>query len=258
MQYLGQGRRTRAHGQDRRERVQLCLHALGKQVRGQLRLDDLQTPVDQSQSAVHAVHGAADVPGALAGDERVEQGKGLDFAAGGVEERRAEHVHALHVDRRVARDVIAAVVAAAAAGRGSVFDLLGDAGRRVDQELHLPSSRRGRTRLGSVFRLGVVDFPGDRVEQPDQAGFGDATLEQRVGCQGAERVVANLRVRRRAAAVDEGEVVVRRNGGYVQEDQPQVYAICGLAGRELVESFGLNKGKGSNTHHSVSVSVHPS
>lgn len=47
---------------------------------------------------MNTVHGAADVPGAFAGDEMMEKRKGLDFAAGGVEERGAEDVHALDID----------------------------------------------------------------------------------------------------------------------------------------------------------------
>lgn len=45
-----------------------------------------------------AVHGAADVAGAFAGDEVVEEGEGFDFAAGCIEEGGAEDVHALDVD----------------------------------------------------------------------------------------------------------------------------------------------------------------
>ena len=47
---------------------------------------------------MHAVHGAADVPRALAGDEAVEGDEGFGFGTCGVEEGRAEDVHALHVD----------------------------------------------------------------------------------------------------------------------------------------------------------------
>jgi hypothetical protein len=41
----------------------------------------------------------------------VEQSEGLDFAARRVEERCAEDVHTLHVDRRVAGDGAAAAAA---------------------------------------------------------------------------------------------------------------------------------------------------
>lgn len=47
---------------------------------------------------MNTIHSAADVSGAFVGDEMMEKRKSLDFAAGGVEERGAEDVHALDVD----------------------------------------------------------------------------------------------------------------------------------------------------------------
>lgn len=57
-----------------------------------------------------SVHGAADIARTFAGDERVEQGEGLHLTARSVEERGAEDIHALYVDRRVAGDCATAAV----------------------------------------------------------------------------------------------------------------------------------------------------
>ena len=50
-----------------------------------------------------AVHGAANVAGTFARQEAVEGDEGFGFAAGGVEERGAEDVHALDVDSGLGR-----------------------------------------------------------------------------------------------------------------------------------------------------------
>lgn len=209
MQDLRQRRGAGAQGQHGRERIQLGLHALVKEIGGELGLDNLEAAVDEAQAAVHAVHGAAHVAGALAGDEVVEEGEGLDLAAGGVEEGRAQHVHALDVDGGFAH-----VGAGAALARAGLVDeglVFCDSGRRVDEAV-LVAFVRGRAVREGRGCLCIVQFPGDRVEEPDQACFCDAALEERVCGQRAEGVVADLGVGWGAAAVDEGEVVVCWDG----------------------------------------------
>ena len=98
LQHLRQRRRAGAHGQHRRESVHLRLHALADQVGRQFRVQDGKALVHEFETVVHAVHGAADVARALARDEAVEGDEGFGFGTGGVEEGRAEDVHALHVD----------------------------------------------------------------------------------------------------------------------------------------------------------------
>lgn len=170
MQHLGQRRRARAHRQHRRKRIQLRLHALGKQVRRQFRLHDLQTPVDEAEATVHAVHRAADVARAFAGDEVVEEGEGFDFAARGVEEGCAEDVHALDVDGRLAHvgvghcssvGVVVIVV--------FVFVFFGDPGGCFDEELHFSSARGRGSRFPALGarrcrRLCILESPCYRVQ----------------------------------------------------------------------------------------------
>lgn len=79
--------------------------------------------------------------------------------------------------------------------------------------------------------LGVVQLPGDGVEEADQAGLADATAKQRVGGEGTEGVVAYFGVGGRGAPVDEGEVVIGGHDGGVEEHQPDVYPQRRLAER---------------------------
>lgn len=234
MENLGKWWGTGAEGQDGREGVEFGVHALGEQVRRELRLDDFEAPIDEAQSTVDAVHGAADVARAFAGDEGMEERVGLDLAAGGVEERRAQDVHALHVDGGVDGDIAATAArdAAATRCRDARFGfLLGDAGRRVDKQLDVASTRRRAGFGAQLLPLFVVERPRDRVEQANQTGFRDTAFEQRIGGEGAEGIVADLRISRGAAAVNEREVVVGRYGGDIQQDEPKVDPICGLENR---------------------------
>lgn len=89
---------------------------------------------------MNPVHGAANIARTFAGDERVEQSKGLHFTARGVEKRGAEDVHALYVDRRVASDGAAAAVARCCHFRARFF--LCDARGRVDEKLHFSTAGR--------------------------------------------------------------------------------------------------------------------
>ena len=98
LEHFRQRRRAGAEGEDGGKGVELGVHALGEQVVGQLVVDDGQALVDEGQTFMHAVHGAAHVARAFARQEAVEGDEGFGFAAGGVEEGRAEDVHALHVD----------------------------------------------------------------------------------------------------------------------------------------------------------------
>jgi hypothetical protein len=65
------------------------LESLGEEIGCEFWLDNLEASVDKDKAAMDAVHGAADIPGTLARDEVVEEGKGFDFAARCVEKRRA-------------------------------------------------------------------------------------------------------------------------------------------------------------------------
>lgn len=98
LEHFGQRRRASAEGQDGGEGVELGVHAFGEQVVGELVVDEGEALVDEGETLVHAVHGAADVAGAFARQEAVEGDEGFGFAARGVQEGRAEHVHPLHVD----------------------------------------------------------------------------------------------------------------------------------------------------------------
>jgi hypothetical protein len=233
-QHLRQRRRARAQRQHGREGVQLGRHALADQVQRQLRVHDGQHLVHEREALVHAVHGAAHVARALVRDEAVERHERLGLAARGVQERRREHVHALHVGARVAG-------AGAAAGVGAL-------GR--ERERARAGAGRGGLQLGAAVGVGgvrepggggvvgarvpgVVQLPGDGVEEADQAGLADAAAEEGVGGEGAEGVVADLGVGGRGAAVDEGEIVVGVEDGGVEEDHPDVDAERGLVGSSV-------------------------
>lgn len=99
-EHFRQRRGAGAEGEDGGESVELGVHALGEQVVGELGVDEGEAPVDESETLVHAIHGAAHVAGAFARQEAVEGDEGFGFAARGVQEGRAEHVHPLHVDAR--------------------------------------------------------------------------------------------------------------------------------------------------------------
>ena len=98
LEHFRQRGRAGAEGEDGGEGVELGVHALGKQVVGELVVDDGEALVDKGKAAVHAVHGAAHVAGAFTRQEAVEGDEGFGFTARGVQEGRAEHVHALHVN----------------------------------------------------------------------------------------------------------------------------------------------------------------
>ena len=51
----------------------------------------------QCQAAVYAGHGGQDVCWEVGEEERAEEREGLDFGAGGIEERRAKDVETLDV-----------------------------------------------------------------------------------------------------------------------------------------------------------------
>lgn len=140
MEHLGQWRRAGAECQHRRKGVELRLHPLGEEIGGKLRLDDLEASVDQPQTPVDAVHGAADIAGAFAGNEIVKQGEGLDFAARHVQKGRAENVHPLHVDGRLAGDGFAAGCCCEGVGIVVCGLLFCDARWCVDQMFHFPST----------------------------------------------------------------------------------------------------------------------
>lgn len=212
-QDLGQGRGAGAEGEDGGEGVDLGRHALGGEVGGKLGVDDGEDPVDEGEAAVHAVHGAADVAGALPCQERVEGDEGLGLAPRGVEEGSGEDVHALDVGARGAvGGLLRGVAGQARAGHG------GPARRHRELLLLLLLLL-----LRGLVVPGVVQLPGDGVEQPDQAGLADPSAEEGVGGEGSERVVADLGVGGRGSSVDQGEVVVRGHDGCVEKDEPDVY-----------------------------------
>lgn len=67
-----------------------------------------------------------------------------------------------------------------------------------------------------------MEFPSYGVEKADQAGFADTATEERVGCERAEGVIADLGVSWGCAAVDEGDVVVCRENRGIEKDEPDV------------------------------------
>lgn len=98
LEYFGQWWRAGTEGEDGGKGVELGMHALGKEVVGKLVVHDGEALVDESETLVHAIHGTPDVAGAFARQEAVEGNEGFRFAARGVQEGRAEHVHPLHID----------------------------------------------------------------------------------------------------------------------------------------------------------------
>lgn len=86
-QHLRQGRRTRTQRQYRRKSVDFGRKPLCRQIHAELGVDNRQHLVHQGEPAVHAVHGASDVAGTLAGEQGVEGDEGFGFASRGVEER---------------------------------------------------------------------------------------------------------------------------------------------------------------------------
>ena len=176
-------------------------------------VEDVAAYADEGEAAVHAVHGAADVAGALPCQERVEGDEGLGLAPRGVEEGSGEDVHALDVGARGAvGGLLRGVAGQARAGHG------GPARRHRELLLLLLLLL-----LRGLVVPGVVQLPGDGVEQPDQAGLADPSAEEGVGGEGSERVVADLGVGGRGSSVDQGEVVVRGHDGCVEKDEPDVY-----------------------------------
>ena len=70
-------------------------------MRRQLLIHDCKAFVDESNTAMHAVHGAANVTRAGNSDEAMEGDKCFGFRPSSVEEWSTENVHALHVDSRL-------------------------------------------------------------------------------------------------------------------------------------------------------------
>ena len=97
--------------------------------------------------------------------------------------------------------------------------------RNAPKALPRRSERRSSTarRTGQALLLaGVVELPGYGVEEADEGSFADAAAEEGVCGEGAEGVVADLGVGGGGAAVNEGEVVVCREDGGVEEDEPDI------------------------------------
>ena len=67
---------TSAQREDGREAIDCSMHAFGREVCGQLWINDTQHLVNKGKTAVHAIHGAtADIGRACRGDESVEGGE---------------------------------------------------------------------------------------------------------------------------------------------------------------------------------------
>ena len=149
---------------------------------------------------MHTVHGAADVARALARDEAVEGDEGFCFGAGGVEEGRAEDVHALHVDAGRGAARFGSLRVCRCGGIVRMLDGGGSVRELGTSEL-VGGIGQGSA-VGERSRLCVVEFPGYGVEEADEGCFADAALEERVCGEGAEGVVADFGIGRGGAAMD--------------------------------------------------------
>ena len=205
LQHLGQRRGTGAHGQDRGERVQLRLHVLRLQVARELGVDNGQALFHQRQAFVHPVHRPPDVPGALLRNEPVEGDKRFGLTPGSVEERSTQDVHALDIDTWFRPTRFGSV------GRCRCRRALGvlDDGRSVLQFRAPPFvGRIHQGRLGKLFNLGIMELPRYRIEETDQGGFTDSTLEEGVGSKRSESVVSDLGISWRRSTADKLEIAI--------------------------------------------------
>ena len=198
----GRAGTERAH---RAKRVDLGRHALGEQEIGKGGVDDGEAFVYERETLVDPFHRAADVAWTFSGDKGVEESEGFGLGAGGIEEGRAHHVHALDVE------VLFRL------GRG------------------LAGCARGRDDSG------LVQFPGHGVEDPCDAGIGDTAFEEGIGGQSAKRVVFDLVVDRRSTTVDEREVGVCWVWRDVEESEPEVDSIVGHSISVGVDAGGQDR-----------------
>lgn len=241
-QHLGQRRGAGAHGQHGRKGVDLGLDAAREQAVRQLRVHDRQTPVYQPDALVHPVHRPAHVSGAARRDEAVEGGVCFGLRSRRVQEWRAQHVHPLHVDPGLRTPGFGGAAAAAICtgedpgtdpAAGALLQVRPDwvgvlefgaaeIGGGVGQSSGVGVGGGGWWGLTFLFR--VVQGPGYGVEEADEGVVRDAALEERIGLEGAESVVADFGVGGRGAASGEGEIGVGGDWGRVEQDQPDVDA----------------------------------
>lgn len=73
--------------------------------------------------------------------------------------------------------------------------------------------------------LDVMELPCDGVEESDQAGLGDAAFKERIGGQSPEGVIADFRIGRGSASMNEREIFVGRDGGDFEKGQPKVDSV---------------------------------
>lgn len=226
LQELRQRWGTSAHGQDRGEGVDAGLHMMRHEMAVQLRIHDSQHAVDERQALVYAIHGAAHIAGTLVRNEPFEAGKGLDLAAGRVQKRPAQHVHALHVASLLGVVGRRGIGARAAAARQRVAR----ENRGVGAAAKL--GERGRRLPAVDARLvRVIESPGHGVEHARDAVLRHPPPEERVALKGAEGVVLDLGVCGRRPLTHEVEVDVRFEGLRIEQDEPDVNAQLGLEER---------------------------
>ena len=168
---------------------------------GQFRVQDGKALVHELEPVVHTVHGATDVARALARDEAVEGDKGFGFGARGVEEGRAEDVHALDVDARGGAAGFGPFGVCRGGGVVRVLDGWGSVLELGASEL-VGGIGEGLAVGEERGRFCVVEFPGYGVEEADEGCFADAPFEERVCGEGAEGVVADFGIGWGGAAVD--------------------------------------------------------
>jgi hypothetical protein len=184
------------HSQHASESIDAGLHAFACQVGRQFGIYDGEDLVDQSQTSVDAIHGASYITRALDSDEAIECSKGLCLATSGVQERGSHDVHALNI----------ADMSSAVASFGTLGASYGS------------GYRQGRRRHPSIDTrlVGIVQLPGNGIENTRETVFGDATAEQRVCGQGAERVVADLGIGRRGTLSHKIQVAIGTERRHVE------------------------------------------
>lgn len=118
------------------------------------------------------------------------------LAACRVQEWRGQHIHALDIDASFGSKARLGTFGgecqrACAVLGGRTGTTVNSLGRRF-----LVVSGEGLTTGRDGLRAGLVEFPGNSIQQTDEGGLAHAAAEKRVGGQGTEGVVADFGVGR--------------------------------------------------------------
>jgi hypothetical protein len=236
------------HSQHASESIDAGLHAFACQVGRQFGIYDGEDLVDQSQTSVDAIHGASYITRALDSDEAIECSKGLCLATSGVQERGSHDVHALNI-----ADMSSAVASFGTLG-ASYGSAVSRGGRRdlVRVTVDALGYRQGRRRHPSIDTrlVGIVQLPGNGIENTRETVFGDATAEQRVCGQGAERVVADLGIGRRGTLSHKIQVAIGTERRHVEQDEPDIDAQFRLEWHMSIYDCFVY---GRSSHHAIAV-----